>query len=168
MFLKMLHVVLLASVKYLLTIPYARVIGLNFEQSLIAVLIGGVGGFLFFFYLSKSVIKIYFRLQPYLGTFVPYGIKSRIKIYIKKRKEKGLNKKIFSRQSRIIAKIKKTYGLWGIIITTPIILTIPVGAFLLSKYYPKRRFIVGYMLTSIVVWAVVLTTAIQLFPGLVK
>ncbi|MBK6285707.1 MAG: hypothetical protein IPF54_26295 [Draconibacterium sp.] len=48
MIFKILHVILLASVKYFLTLPYALIIGLDFDQALISVLIGGIGGFLFF------------------------------------------------------------------------------------------------------------------------
>ena len=40
--LKLIHVYLLASVKYFLTFPYALLIGLNYAQTIVVVLIGGI------------------------------------------------------------------------------------------------------------------------------
>jgi hypothetical protein len=72
--------------------------------------------------------------------------------------------KIFTRRNRFIARFKKSYGLWGVVITTPILLTIPVGAFLANKYYSRQRHVVLYMIASIVGWAAVLSGVIHLFP----
>jgi len=166
MILKILHIILLASFKYILTIPYARIIGLNYHQALIAVLVGGIGGFLFFYYLSNWVIHKWHHIKSFICLLVPSFIKKRYQAYCNRKARKP--KKIFSRKNRMIARIRKSYGLWGIIVTTPILLTIPVGAFLTSKYYSKRKNVVGYMLASIVVWAVFLTTLVQIFPGIAK
>ena len=165
MAMKILHVVLLASVKYILTLPYAMIIGLEYEQALIAVLIGGIGGFLFFYYLSKHIIRLYRRMHPYIYTLVPARLKFR-----KNEFAGGINnqpnkrRKIFSKKNRFIARFRKTYGFWGIIVTTPLFLTIPLGAFLANKYYSGRRFIVLYMILSIIGWAGILSGFIHLFP----
>ena len=45
---KIIQVFLLATVKYVLTFPYALLIGLNFQQTLISVTLGGIAGFIFF------------------------------------------------------------------------------------------------------------------------
>ncbi|MBN1820446.1 MAG: hypothetical protein JXR31_16770 [Prolixibacteraceae bacterium] len=162
----MLHIVLLASFKYILTIPYAKLIGLNYSQALIAVLVGGIGGFLFFYYMSNWAIRKFGYIRPIICKVVPGFIKRKYQFYCENKAQKP--KRIFSRKSRTIARIKKSYGLWGIVVTTPVLLTIPVGAFLASKYYSRRRFVVGYMLGSIVIWAVVLTTFIHVFPQIIK
>jgi hypothetical protein len=164
MILKMLHVILLASFKYILTIPYARLIGLNYEQGLIAVLIGGIGGFLAFYYLSGWIIKKFNRIKLFFCFFIPLSIRKRYQLYCEKMSNQP--KKLFSRKNRFIVRIKKSYGLWGLIIATPVLLTIPLGAFLANKYYSGRKNIVVYMIISIVGWAVVLTTLIQIFPNI--
>lgn len=162
---KIIHVVLLASVKYFLTLPYAMIIGLDYKQAVASVLVGGIGGFLFFYYLSKRAIQIYYQIRPYAYTLIPVrfragnkGLSAGIKNQSHKRK------RIFSKRNRFIARFKKTYGFWGIIVTTPVILTIPVGAFLANKYYSRKRFIVLYMILSIIGWAGVLSGFIYLFP----
>ena len=143
--------------------PYAMIIGLDFKHAIIAVLIGGIGGFLFFFYLSKPVIKALDRTWPYLCSLVPETIKTRYKIFCTRLKIKK-RRKIFSRRNRLITKIKRKYGFWGIIFTTPFLLSIPLGAFLVNKYYPRKKHIVIYMIISIVGWAGVLSGIIHLFP----
>jgi hypothetical protein len=163
MIFKILHVILLASVKYFLTLPYAMIIGLDFYQALISVLIGGIGGFLFFYYLSKRVIVLIDFLKPKLCRIMPVFIKVRFHLFCERMASKK-PAKLFTRKSRFIAKVKTTYGFWGIIIATPFILTIPVGAFLANKYYSKRWQTVPFMIMSIVSWAAVLSGVVHIFP----
>ena len=164
MVIKILHVILLASVKYFVTLPYAMIIGLDYKQALIAVLIGGIGGFLFFFYLSKPVIRGIDFIWPYICRFAPPVYRVKYKAMCEKRMLQDPSK-VFTRKSRLIAKIRTTYGLWGIVFATPFILTIPVGAFLASKYYSKQKHIVLYMIISIVGWAGILSGLVHLFPN---
>lgn len=165
MVLKLLHVVLLASVKYIVTLPYAMIIGLDYKYAILAVLAGGIGGFLFFYYLSKPVNRGLEYAWPYICAAVPKSIKERYRARCEKWGTKRKRKK-FSRKSRLIAKIKRTYGFWGIIIATPVLLTIPIGAFLANKYYAHRRYLVFYMILSIVGWGAVLSGLVHLFPGI--
>jgi hypothetical protein len=164
MVIKFLHVILLASVKYFVTLPYAMIIGLDYKQALIAVLIGGIGGFLFFYYLSKPVIRGIDYIWPYICRFAPPVYRVRYKALCEKRLLQDPSK-IFTRKNRIIAKIRTTYGFWGIIFATPFILTIPLGAFLANKYYSRRKHIVLFMILSIIGWAGVLSGVVHLFPN---
>jgi hypothetical protein len=160
---KIFHVILLASVKYFFTLPYALIIGLDYQQAIISVLIGGIGGFLFFYYLSKRLIIAIKIVKPKICKYIPTYFKVRFHVFCTRM---SLNKpsKIFSKKSRFIAKVKSTYGFWGIIIGTPFILTIPVGAFLANKYYAKRPYTVPFMILSIISWAGVLTGIVFVFP----
>jgi len=160
---KVLHIALLASVKYIFTLPYAMIIGLEYKQALLAVLAGGIGGFLFFYYLSKRVNRFTEKAWPYVCAMVPPIVRAHYREFCT-RKMQPRAQKIFSRKSRFIARFKTTYGLWGIVLTTPLFLTIPLGAFLVSKYYSRRKYIVGYMILSIVGWAGILSGIIHLFP----
>lgn len=164
MILKFLHVVLLASVKYFFTLPYAMIIGMEYKEAIIAVLIGGIGGFLFFYYLSKSILRGYYLLRPQICNIIPAFLRLRY-IYFCERIRKKKKVKLFSRKNRFIVKLRKTYGFWGIIIVTPFILTIPLGAFLANKYYSKRRQTVPFMILSIIGWAAILSGIVHVFPG---
>lgn len=161
---KIIHVILLASVKYFYTLPYALVIGLKFEQAIMALLAGGMGGFMFFYYLSKYVIRAFNFVWPYICNQVPQFIKRRYRIFFPLKKVKR-KIKVFTRKNRFLVRFKKSYGFWGIIIATPVLLSIPLGAFLARKYYRHRRHLVFYMMCSIVGWAAVLSGIVHLFPN---
>lgn len=163
MIFKIIHVILLASVKYFITLPYAMLIGLDYGQAIVSVLVGGIGGFLFFYYLSHKVIIAFHYLKPRICQIMPESVKAKYKLYCNRFLQKE-PAKIFSRKSRFIARIKSTYGFWGIIIATPFFLSIPLGAFLMSRYYAHRRHIVPFMILSIVSWAAVLTGFVLIFP----
>ncbi len=163
MIFKIVQVILLASVKYFLTLPYAMIIGLEYNQAILALLFGGIGGFLFFYYLSTYVYRGMSYVRPYICKMVPQFIKNRVQFYCME-KLQSRPKKRFTRKNRFIARFRTTYGFWGVIIATPFILTIPVGAFLANKYYSKRKQTVPYMIMSIIGWAGVLTGIIHIFP----
>jgi len=164
MAIKVIHVILLASVKYIFTLPYAMIIGFEYKLAIILVLIGGIGGFLFFYYMSKPLLLGFNIAWPCICKIVPPGIKTRYAVYCERRIQKR-NPRIFSKKSRFIVKIRTTYGLWGIVFATPVLLTIPVGAFLANKYYSTRKYIVFYMILSIIGWAAVLSGLVHLFPN---
>ena len=158
-----MHVILLASVKYLLTIPYARLIGLSYEQALIAVIFGGIGGFLFFYYLSGWLNRKMGTIKSFLCKIIPPFIRLRYQRFCSDRNSKKPSR-IFSARSRFFVTARKKYGFWGIVITTPVLLTIPLGAFLANKYYARKRHVVTYMIISIIGWAFVLTSIFHVFP----
>jgi hypothetical protein len=162
MILKYLHIILLASVKYMLTLPYAMLIGLNYKQALFAVLIGGIGGVFFFYYLSKRIIVWGNVLWPFLCKMSPPVLQAKYQ-HLCEQRSKKITKK-FTRKNRFLARFKKSYGLWGIVITTPLFLTIPLGTFLANKYYSRNRFIVLYMILSIVGWTGIISGLLHLFP----
>jgi hypothetical protein len=163
---KIIHVFLLASVKYFLTFPYSLIIGLDYEVAMLSVIGGGVVGFLCFYYLSRHFRILIRRVKPYIKFVVPEFLKIRYKHYIENRKK--VKVKIFTAKTRFIVRLRRSYGFWGIILTTPVLLTIPLGAFLAHKYYSRRKNIVLYMVLSIVGWGAALGAFLQIFPGAVK
>lgn len=159
---KIIHVILLASVKYFLTLPYAMIIGLDYLPAIITVLLGGIGGFLLFYYLSKPVIRLLDNKWPCFCKIVPVFVKRRYQHFCERRKM--VRNRIFTRKNRLLARFRATYGFWGIIVSTPVFLTVPIGAFLASKYYSHRKNLVLYMILSFVGWGAVLTGIVHLFP----
>jgi hypothetical protein len=75
---KFIQIVLLASVKYFLTIPYTILIGMDYKTAVIAIVTGGIGGFLFFYYLLKPLMRITNVIKPLICRIVPEYLKKDI------------------------------------------------------------------------------------------
>jgi hypothetical protein len=165
--LKIIQVFLLASVKYVLTFPYAMLIGLSFQQTLIAVTLGGITGFFFFYHFSGFAIKRFHHIKTFLRKYIPYSIRLKYRQLLVWRKN-VTGEKVFSRRNRFIVSFRSKFGLAGIIILSPVILSIPIGAFLLNKYYSKHKLARPYMVLSIISWTAVFVAFALIFPHLMR
>ena len=163
---KIIQVFLLASVKYFLTFPYAILIGLNFEQTLIAVTLGGIAGFFFFYYFSGYAISRVYHIKTFLRNYFPVSV--RIYRYLISSRKKVTGELVFSKRNRFIVRFRSKFGLPGIIILSPIILSLPIGAFLLNKYYSKHKLAMPYMVLSILSWTAVFVAFALIFPRLIN
>ncbi len=165
--LKIIQVFLLATVKYVLTFPFAILIGLNIKQTIISVTLGGIVGFFFFYHFSGFAIRNFHHFKTFLKKHLPLSIHiSYRRLAFWRRKHTG--ELVFSRRNRFIARFRAKFGLPGIVILSPVILSIPIGAFLLHKYYSKHKFAMPYMVLSILSWTAVFIAFALIFPNLVK
>lgn len=158
---------MLATVKYVLTFPFALHIGLNFEQTLIAVTLGGIAGFFFFYHFSGFAIKQFHYVKTFIWKFSPPSFRLKYRQLISWRRSLT-GEKVFTKRNRFIARFRSKYGLPGIIIASPVVLSLPIGAFLLNKYYPKHKLVMPYMILSILSWAAVFVAFALIFPNLVR
>jgi len=164
---KIIQVFLLATVKYVITFPYALLIGLNFEQTLIAVTLGGIAGFFFFYHFSGFAIKRFHHVKTFLRKHAPLSVRLKYRQLVIWRK--GITgERVFSKRNRFIARFRAKFGLPGIVILSPVVLSIPIGAFLLNKYYSKDKLVMPYMVLSILSWTAVFVAFALIFPNLVR
>lgn len=138
---KILSVIFFSSFKFAMTFPLAiMVYKMGFWKTLLWINTGGILGIFFFTYLSKGVLIIW------------NGFRSK---YFRTGKKKTTKtKKKFTRKNRIIIRIKNNYGMLGIAIANPILLSIPVGVFLAQRYYANRPSRFLYMIIANAVWSV--------------
>ena len=62
-------------------------------------------------------------------------------------------KKHFTKANRRIIKVKHRFGLVGIAALTPVLLSIPLGAFLAERFYKDKKKVILYTAISLLVWA---------------
>ena len=105
----------------------------DFITSLIVLIGGGSLGTIVFYYFGSWINKMFDKL-------------------FKRKKKK--EKKTFTKKNRMVIKIKKKYGLYGLALLTPVVLSIPVGCILASRFYGKDRRTVPFLLASVVLWSV--------------
>ena len=164
-FIKIFSVFLLATVKYFYTPLYAFLTGLNFWESYIAMAAGGIVSFLFFYYISHFIVISTKFVKPVARRVAP---NPWLKKYYDRKDRKALNakpKSKFNKRNRLIIKLRKV-GVWAIILTTPVAISIPLGAFLLRKYYPQRKGVVLLALLAIALEGFLLCLFFWNMPGL--
>lgn len=63
--------------------------------------------------------------------------------------------KRFTLKNRILVKLRRNWGIWGISFLTPILLGIPVGVALCLTLTTDKRKIIKPMILSLVVWTLI-------------
>lgn len=159
--LKIIQTILLSAFKYFFTMPYAMLIGLDWEFAVLSVLFGGIGSFMFFYYVYKPAVLLFGKIRNIIYKNYLFGLKPRCNGQNEKPRTK-----LFSKRSRFLANFKSKFGMWGIIISTPLFLSVPVGALLARRYYHRRKNIVLYMVLSFIGWAALFSGFVLIFPNL--
>ena len=157
-FFKFFQVLILSGLKFLLAPPLSFKLGFTFIQTILTTTIGGLLGVLFFFYISEILLRLFRKAWPYIKTFFIKQKKlvQQPAVIIKKAKSK--NKKSFSFKNKVIVLTRRKYGLWGIAILTPILLSIPLGTFLANKYYRNKKSVLFHLAVSVVCWSIIMSS----------
>lgn len=146
--LEILSVFLMSTVKFVFGgVPLALGLGFSFFQAVTVTSLGGFVGVTVFVYTSDKLIA-----------------------YLKKRKilkqlenPNQIRKKSFTRTNKIIVIVKQRFGLLGISLLTPLLLSIPIGCFLAVRYFNDKQRILFYMFGSILFWSVSISSFKLLF-----
>ena len=141
---------LLASVKYLYTPPVILELGYSFWETIFIMLAGGIAGTLVWYYIGGLLIK---GIQALWQRVVPPSNKP---------------KKKFSRKNKLIVKVKSRWGLIGLALITPTIISIPIGTLLAARYFGHNWRTLPYMLLSVVGWGFVATIGWDFIVPVVK
>ena len=165
-YLKIINVFLLATVKYFYTPLAAFLLKLSLLETIITMVSGGFFSFILFYYLANILIVTTRFFKSYATNIVPGKWLDQYETRKQKRAIKRKHRKKFTRRNKLIIKIRRTYGFWGIITTMPIILSIPLGAFLMHKYFRDKKGAVLYSLVAIAIEGTILCFLYYLIPGL--
>lgn len=153
--LKYINVILIASLKFFWATPYAYLFGLNKVETFVMMEIGGLLGFLFYYSFFSFMLKELKLIWPLIYYITPRIFKLRFEQWLDRRRYRKLTANKFTRSNKMIIRIRRKYGMLGIIVLTPVILSIPVGAFLGTKYFHHNYNFIRSMLLSIFLWGIV-------------
>ena len=136
--------ILFSSFKFAATFPLVIIqFDFSFFECILWTNVGGIIGICFFAFLSNRLIDWWKRIfrrsnRPIL-------------------EDEQQVKKKFTKRNRRIVRVKQKYGLIGIAMITPFLLSIPVGVFLVVRYYhtSKSRFL--YLIAANLIWSVIYT-----------
>ncbi len=158
-FFKMSQIFFLAMIKYFYAPLYGVALRLDFWQNFFSLIAGGTLAFTVYYYFTDLILLYSKLLNPFMVKIVPVSWQQATKRRKVKRRIKRRNRKKFTRKNKFMVKLRRGYGMWGIILLTPVLLSLPIGAFLLRKYYRENRFSFPLMITSIVVEGFILCLA---------
>ena len=143
---EIISVFLLSTVKFVFgAVPMALSFGFSFFEAVTVTSLGGFTGVTFFVLMSDKLIT-YFKKRSAL-----------------QQHEDKPAKKIFTRRNKTIVKVKHRYGLAGIALLTPLLLSIPIGCFIAVRYFKNKQQILFYMFGAIMFWSVFISSFKLLF-----
>ncbi len=160
---KYLNIVLIASVKFFWATPYAILFKLNEIETFVMIEIGGILGFIFFYYFFALILKEIKLFWPNVYMVTPAIFRIRFELWLKERREKRLNASKFTRTNKMVVRIRDRWGIVGIVILTPILLSIPLGALIGSKYFRHVHGFIPWMMVSIFLWGIASVMFFSLF-----
>ena len=145
--------ILFSSFKFAATFPLVIIqYEFSFLETILWTNVGGILGVCFFAFLSEKLIAWWKRMFR----------RSNRKIL----EDEQQVKKIFTSRTRRIVRIKKNYGLMGIALITPFLLSIPVGVFLVVRYYHSSKLKFLYLIAANLIWSVIYTGFYMLWEEL--
>ncbi|MCX7744341.1 MAG: hypothetical protein N2167_07220 [Flavobacteriales bacterium] len=142
---------LLASVKFAVAVPFFIIENkLTFLQGFLFGVSSGLLGVLTFMFLSTIILRFWHWLKEQIGIKPAHP------------------KKLFSKRSRMLVRIKSKYGLAGIALLSPIIISIPVGAFIAMRYFKNKKKVFLYMFAGVVLWSLIFASSASLVIKIFK
>tara|TARA_B110000977_G_scaffold193420_1_gene268391 strand:- start:392 stop:826 length:435 start_codon:yes stop_codon:yes gene_type:complete len=139
---EIVSVFLTSAVKFFAGPILAKSFGFSYIQSILLSSIGGISGVLLFFKLGSKLVL-----------FFPNYFKSNTK-----------KKKIFTKKNKFYVLLIRDYGMFGIALLSPILISIPIGSFLAARFFDANSVMVRVILCmSVVFWSVTLSTFLYLF-----
>jgi hypothetical protein len=133
-FLEILGLFLLSSVKFLFAPSSTIALGYDLYKTIIITFCGGSFGITIFYFLG-----------------------SKIATWWAAKRGKNKSKKVFTKNNRKLVKLKSKYGLMGICILTPGIISIPIGSLLAAKYFRNDKRTFPYLIASLFIWCISLS-----------
>ena len=165
-FLKILTLILISSVKFAFGPSFAY-LNQNYDftwfETNIYAIIGGMIGVTIFMHISDWLMMMWDRLREYyfkkinkrknkqqeLFSDPIADVPEHLEIHYQYIEKSAPPKKIFSRRSRRMVRIWKSYGLLGLAALTPVLFSIPLGTFFMVRLEKNRSKIILYMFISI-------------------
>jgi len=181
-----LSLILISSVKFVVGPVYVYInenYNFTFFETNLYSITGGMLGVVVFIYFSDWLLKAWKNIKKFLkrlyGKRVDFfsppvaDTNSDIEIKYSYIEEAPRKKKIFTPLTRKFVRIWRRYGLIGVAALTPVLVSIPVGTFIMTRLEPNKKKILLYMFISITCWSLLLTSIFELFhfhniPEIVK
>ena len=162
MFQKIAVLFLVSSVKFVLAFPLALSFQFSFFNTFIITTAGGVAGVMFFAFISMELIVLWNWVVRRL--IIPYPKTAKMLRFLTSNPDEEKKSVPIKRKRRYI-RFKKNFGLWGIVIFTPFLISIPIGTFLIVRFYGRTNKNIIILCISVLFWAAFFSSLVH-FAGI--
>jgi len=139
---EIISVFLMSGIKFFAAPFLAKALGFAYLETIFVTTLGGVVGVFVFFNLGSRIVHFF----P--NYFKPINAK----------------RKIFTKKNKLYVKLIRNYGLFGIAIFSPILISIPIGSFLAARFFENQKIIaLAMMCVAVLIWSVSISTFLFLF-----
>ena len=134
---EIISVFLMSAIKFFAAPFLAKNFGFTYLETIFVTTLGGVSGVLLFFNLGSRIVHFFPNF------FKPINTK----------------RKIFTKKNKFYLKLIRNYGLFGIAIFSPILISIPVGSFLAARFFENQKTMaITIMCAAVLIWSVSIST----------
>lgn len=143
--------ILMAATKFLFAPAFSEYLGYNFSKSFFLTTSGGAVGILAFTYIGDWLVAGWRKSTTAVkGIFVRRDPNAVIPLPPK-----------FTRTNRFIVRIKARFGLIGLALITPCLISIPIGTFVINRFYRKKWKILAALFGALLFWSLLLNGLAQ-------
>ena len=134
---EIISVFLMSGIKFFVAPLLAKTFGFTFLETILVTSLGGVVGVFVFFNLGSKIVHLFPNF------FKPNNTK----------------RKIFTKKNKFYLKLIRNYGLFGIAIFSPILISIPIGSFLAARFFENQKTkALTIMCAAVLIWSVSIST----------
>ena len=148
-------------------------INLDFWMTNISIIAGGMLGVSIIIYLSEHIIPVYRKIKKIFQKYfynkkqifanLTVDTDQPLEVHYEYVERKNEKRKTFTPRNRRIIKLWKKFGLIGIAALTPVLFSIPIGTFIITRLEHNDKKILLYMFISITAWSFLLTGIFELY-----
>ena len=134
---EIISVFLMSGIKFFAAPLLAKTFGFTCLETIFVTTLGGVVGVFVFFTLGSRIVHFFPNF------FKPTNTK----------------RKIFTKKNKFYLKLIRNYGLFGIAIFSPILISIPLGSFLAARFFEnQKKMALAIMCAAVLIWSVSIST----------
>ena len=134
---EIISVFLMSGIKFFAGPFLAKSFGFTYFETIFVTTFGGFVGVFVFFNLGSKIVH-----------FFPHFFKTL-----------NPKRKIFTKKNKFYVNLIRNYGLFGIAIFSPILISIPVGSFLAARFFENQKTMaLTIMCAAVLIWSVSIST----------
>lgn len=147
---------LTAATKFLFAPLAGYYLGMSLKTTLVVTTLGGLTG-IFLSSVLGAMIRKYWRsfFCLFLAPFSKQSYRELVNTPPRR----------FSRMNRLIAHVRRKFGLAGLAFITPLLISIPAGMIIAMNIYSRKGRVIAAMIISLLFWSLTLNFAT---PALMK